>query len=220
MFADPGSAGTRREQLLERLRADAALTDDAVRAIAAVPREEFVPPAYAYMAYQDAALEIGPAATISAPSMVAAMLSVLDLKQEMTVLEVGAGSGYAAAAAAALGASVVGLELQPQLVEQARRNLEAAGIGGSVRVIAADGARGWPAEAPYDRILVSAAVEAVPQEWMDQLVEGGMLVYPEAGQDLDLLVRLTRHADGFRREEMGHCRFVRLQLEGGYSSSM
>ena len=220
MFADGESAGDPRERLLQRLRADGGLTEDAVRAIASVPRERFVPPGLGKLAYEDAALEIGPAATISAPSMVGAMLSALEIRPEMKVLEIGAGSGYAAAAGASLGAWVIGLELQAQLAEQARRNLEDAGVGERVRIITADGTRGWAEEAPYDRIMVSAAVEAVPQEWLAQLGEGGRLVYPEAGGNLDVLVRLTREGDRFRREEMGHCLFVRLQLGGGYSSSM
>ncbi|MGB2940888.1 MAG: protein-L-isoaspartate(D-aspartate) O-methyltransferase [Candidatus Dormiibacterota bacterium] len=220
MFSNGASPGTPREQLIRRLGNDGTLSPDAVRAIASVPREKFVPPQHAGLAYEDAALEIGPAATISAPSMVAAMLSVLELQPGMKVLEIGAGSGYAAAASAVLGASVVGIELQPELAEQGRRNLEAAGVADRVVMIAADGTRGWPDAAPYDRILVSAAVEAVPQEWLQQLAQGGMLVYPEAGEGIDLLVRLTKTSDGFHRQEMGHCRFVRLQVEGGYSSAM
>lgn len=212
MFADGGGSQAPRERLLARLRADPILTPEAVDAIAAVPREMFVPPEHAELAYEDAALEIGPLATISAPSMVAAMLSVLDLRPGLKVLEVGAGSGYAAATVAALGARVVGVELQPELAEHARRNLEAAGFGERVRIVAADGARGWPAEAPYDRIVVSAAVEAIPQEWLDQLGDGGILVYPEAGPAEDVLIRLTREGIGFRREEKGRCRFVRMQL--------
>jgi protein-L-isoaspartate(D-aspartate) O-methyltransferase len=212
MFADREDSRAPRERLLARLRADPILTLEAVDAIAAVPRELFVPPAHAELAYEDAALEIGPLATISAPSMVAAMLSVLDLRPGVKVLEVGAGSGYAAATVAALGARVVGVELQPELAAHAQRNLEAAGFGEQVRIVAADGARGWPAEAPYDRILVSAAVEAIPQEWLEQLADGGMLVYPEAGPAEDILIRLTREHGGFRREEKGRCRFVRLQL--------
>jgi protein-L-isoaspartate(D-aspartate) O-methyltransferase len=213
MLADGGSE-TARERLLARLRADPAISSEAIAAIAAVPRERFVPPEYAELAYEDAALEIGPAATISAPSMVAAMLTALELKPEMKVLEIGAGSGYAAATVAALGCWVIGLELQPELAELARRNIAAAGFAERVKIIAADGAKGWEAEAPYDRILVSAAVEAIPQDWLHQVADGGMIVYPEAGRGVDLLVRLIREGQTFRREEKGHCLFVRLQLGG------
>jgi protein-L-isoaspartate(D-aspartate) O-methyltransferase len=214
MFADGRSPRDPREALIARLRSDPSLSPAAIEAIGAVPREEFVPPDYRSLAYEDAALEIGPLATISAPSMVAAMLTVMDLRPGMKVLEIGAGSGYAAATVAAMEASVIGLELQPELAESARRNLELAGFADRVQVVAADGAQGWAAEAPYNRILVSAAIDAVPQDWMAQVVVGGMIVYPEAGVGEDVLIRLTRLEDGWRRQEMGRCRFVRMQLGG------
>ena len=188
------------------------LSREAVDAIGRVPRELFIPAAGAEVAYEDAPLEIGPNATISAPSMVAEMLTVMDLRPRLSVLEIGAGSGYAAATVAALGARVIGLELQPDLADRAQRNVQAAGLGELVTVIAADGRGGWPADAPYDRIMVSASVEAVPQAWLDQLAPGGMLVYPEAAGDEDLLVRLTKTEAGLTREIMGRCRFVRMQL--------
>ena len=201
-----------RERLLRQLGQDPRLSVEAVDAIARVPRELFVPAAYQRAAYDDVALEIGPLATISAPSMVAEMLSVLRLRPGDSVLEIGAGSGYAAATLGALGARVIGIELQPRLAEQAQRNVESAGFAGLVKIVAADGAAGWPAEAPYDRILVSASVEALPQAWLDQLAGDGILVYPEAAQREDLLVRLTRTEAGLEREVMGRCRFVRMQL--------
>lgn len=216
MFGDElhptGSTGSTRDALLARLRADGSLSADAIEAIALVPREKFVPARHIEVAYADAALEIGPLATISAPSMVAAMLAVMDLRPDQRVLEIGAGSGYAAAAVAALGPRVIGLEIQPELVEQARANLDAAGFGDRVEVLLTDGRGGWPDGAPYDRILVSAATAAIPQQWLDQLAADGLLVYPEAGPQEDILVRLTRTPQGLRREEMGRCRFVRLQL--------
>jgi len=201
-----------RERLLQQLSQDPRLSVDAVDAIARVPRELFVPAAHSRAAYDDVALEIGPLATISAPSMVAEMLSVLRLRPGLSVLEIGAGSGYAAATLAALGARVIGVELQPKLAEQAQRNVEAAGFAGLVKIVASDGGAGWPEEAPYDRILVSASVEAVPPAWLDQLAADGALVYPEAGHGEDLLIRLTKSETGLEREVMGRCRFVRMQL--------
>jgi protein-L-isoaspartate(D-aspartate) O-methyltransferase len=209
---DPDRGGSDRDRLLDRLHHDPRLKTEVVDAISRVPRERFVPADLVGAAYEDAALRIGPEATISAPSMVAEMLSVLELGKGTRVLEVGLGSGYAAAVMAALGARVVGLELDPALAEQARRNLDAAGLGKEVEVVAADGLRGWPDRAPYDRVLASAALEAVPQEWLGQLVDGGVLVYPEAGVDEDLLVRLTISGERVRREELGRCRFVRMQI--------
>jgi protein-L-isoaspartate(D-aspartate) O-methyltransferase len=207
-----GSPEPAREKLLRRLRQDPRSTEGAVDAIALVRRELFVPASQAGAAYEDMPLEIGPMATISAPSMVAEMLSVLRLGGDLSALEIGAGSGYAAATLAATGAHVIGVELQAELARQAQRNVDAAGYGELVQIVAADGRRGWPAGAPYDRILVSASVEAVPQAWLEQLAPGGILVYPEAAGDEDRLVRLTSTAAGLEREVIGRCRFVRMQL--------
>jgi protein-L-isoaspartate(D-aspartate) O-methyltransferase len=210
-----GNGGGReepRDRLLRRLRQDSRLGADALDAIARVARELFVPAKHAEVAYEDVALEIGPAATISAPSMVAEMLSVMRLRPGLSVLEIGGGSGYAAATLAALGARVITVEVQPELADQARRNLAAAGFDEGVAVVTADGRGGWPEAAPYDRILVSASVDAIPQPWLDQLAPDGILVYPEAGVTEDLLVRLTRTDGGLEREIMGRCRFVRMQL--------
>jgi protein-L-isoaspartate(D-aspartate) O-methyltransferase len=201
-----------RDRLLRRLRADPRSTQGAVEAIARVRRELFVPASQAEVAYEDIPLEIGPMATISAPSMVAEMLAVLRLKPGLSVLEIGAGSGYAAATVAAMGATVIGIELLPELAAQAQRNVSAAGYGEGVEIVAGDGRSGWPAQAPYDRILVSASVEAVPQAWLDQLAPGGILVYPEAAGEEDRLVRLTSTAAGLEREILGRCRFVRMQF--------
>jgi protein-L-isoaspartate(D-aspartate) O-methyltransferase len=207
-----GGPETPRDRLLRRLRQDSRLSADALAAIARVPRELFVPAEHAEVAYEDVALEIGPSATISAPSMVAEMLSVLRLSPGLSVLEIGGGSGYAAATMAALGARVQTIEMQADLADQARRNLAAAGLDEGVAVVTADGRGGWPQGAPYDRILVSASVDAVPQAWLDQLAPDGILVYPEAGASEDLLMRLTRTEAGLQREIMGRCRFVRMQL--------
>jgi len=210
-----GNGGGReepRDRLLRRLRQDSRLGADALDAIARVARELFVPAKHAEVAYEDVALEIGPAATISAPSMVAEMLSVMRLRPGLSVLEIGGGSGYAAATLAALGARVITVEVQPELADQARRNLAAAGFDEGVAVVTADGRGGWPEAAPYDRILVSASVDAIPQPWLDQLAPDGILVYPEAGVTEDLLVRLTRTDGGLEKEIMGRCRFVRMQL--------
>jgi protein-L-isoaspartate(D-aspartate) O-methyltransferase len=210
---DGARADQPRDVLLERLRRDPRISADAVEAIARVGREIFVPEQHRELAYEDVALEIGPVATISAPSMVAEMLTALDLRAGLSVLEIGGGSGYAAATIAAYRDHVVSIEVQPELAEQARRNLDRAGLSDLVRTMTADGRWGWAQLAPYDRILVSAAVDAVPQAWLDQLAPGGILVYPESGHGEDLLVRLTRGDDeGLTREIMGRCRFVRMQL--------
>ena len=161
-----------------------------------------MPAEAAELAYEDVALQIGPSATISAPTMVAEMLAALELRPGLLVLEVGAGSGYAAACVAALGARVLGIELLPELVEAARQSLREAGFDDRVEIIAGDGTGGWPDRAPYDRILVSASVEAVPPAWMDQLAEDGLLVYPESGPAEDVLVRLVKGPERWQRQEL------------------
>jgi len=205
-----GDAGS-RDLLLAGLRADPRITAAAIEAIGRVPRERFVDPADHDVAYEDAALEIGPAATISAPSMVGEMLTALGVHPGMTVLEVGAGSGYAAACLAEMGAAVVGLEILEDLAGRAQRRLDELGYGDRVTIHTADGAGGWPAGAPYDGVLVSAAIEAVPKAWLDQVAEGGCIVFPEAGAEYDVLVRLSQEAGGWRREDLGLCRFVRIR---------
>src|SRR5258708_33800044 len=209
---DGARADQPRELLIERLRRDPRISGDAVEAIARVQREFFVPEHRRELAYEDVALEIGPVATISAPSMVAEMLTALNLSADLSVLEIGGGSGYAAATIAAYGDRVVSLEVQPELAQQARQNLERAGFKDLVRTVTADGRWGWAESAPYDRILVSASVDAVPQAWLGQMPEGGVLGYPHSAQRGALLVRLRRAPTGLTREILGRCRFVRMQL--------
>lgn len=203
-----GQSGSRR-RLLEHLQRDRRLTARSVEAIAAVPRELFVPPALAELAYQDVALQLAPGATISAPSMVAVMISALDPAPGIRVLEVGSGSGYAAAVMAATGMEVVGVELLADLVPPARAAVEAAGFAARVTLEAGDGIDGWPARAPYDRVVASAAIAAVPQAWIDQLAPAGLILYPERrGEEWEMLVRLEHLGPGWARRELGPCKFV------------
>jgi protein-L-isoaspartate(D-aspartate) O-methyltransferase len=207
-----------REQLLEMLRRGDSTSSPsaaAVDAIAAVRRELFVPERYRELAYSDVALELAPGATISAPSMVAAMVSAMLPRRGLSVLEIGAGSGYAAAVFAAAGMRVTGVEISADLVAGARRALEAAGFAGSVRLEVGDGIAGWPPGAPFDRIVASASLDALPQAWLDQLGEGGVIVYPEnRGDEFDVLVRVTRTTAGWTREDVQLCKFVRMQTGG------
>ena len=204
-----------RQALVEYLRrnnASGAMSPAAIAAVGAVRRELFVPPQFAELAYADEALQLAAGATISAPSMVAVMLTAMEPLAGRRVLEVGAGSGYAAAVLAAGGAEVVGVEINRALVARARDTVARAGFAGSVVIEAADGMAGWPPGAPYDCVLASASIEAVPQAWLDQVGPGGMVLYPEArGGEWDVLVRLRRRADGWDREEIQACKFVPMQ---------
>jgi protein-L-isoaspartate(D-aspartate) O-methyltransferase len=178
-----------RKRLVEELvRAGYIRSDKVLKAFMRVPREIFVPEPYRDIAYQDTPLPIGFGQTISAPSIVAYMIELLDPDIGMKVLEVGAGSGYASAILAEIVAPkdvprekwghVYAVEYVEELAEFARKNLERAGYSDRVTVVAGDGSRGLPEYAPYDRILVSAAAPFIPKPLVDQLGDPGRMVIP------------------------------------------
>jgi protein-L-isoaspartate(D-aspartate) O-methyltransferase len=184
-------------------------------AMAAVPRERFVPPRERSRAYRDGALPIGSGQTISQPYMVARILQELGLDGDERALDVGTGSGYQAAVLARLAQEVHSIERIPELAEQARRNLEAAGID-NVDVHVGDGSRGLPDRAPFDAIAVAAAAPDVPKALYDQLKVGGRLVVPVGkrhGQRLEVIVRSPEGPAVIRSVP---CRFVPLLGEEGF----
>jgi protein-L-isoaspartate(D-aspartate) O-methyltransferase len=185
----------------------AGVTDPLVlAAMDAVPRERFVASEFAGVAYEDRPLPIPARATISAPSMVARMAEALALTGTERVLEVGTGSGYAAAVLALCAGEVVTIEDSGELVRSARRSLAATGFD-AVEVRHGDGSLGAPDRAPFDAVSVAAMAPEAPPALLEQLTAGGVLVAP-IGPDRDgVLVRLR---DG-RREELGPVRFVALR---------
>jgi protein-L-isoaspartate(D-aspartate) O-methyltransferase len=174
-------------------------------------RAAFVPPQLRARAGQDAPLPIGAGQTTSQPSLVKHMVRMLDLTGGERVLEIGAGTGFAAAQIAQVASEVYTIERVPELAERARRILAQQGVD-NVHVVQGDGARGLPAHAPYDGILVSAAAPDIPRALLEQLVVGGRLVIPVGEGKMQQLVRITRTGtDDFRREELpGAVRFVSL----------
>lgn len=197
----------------ERLVAEVArqgVTDPAVlEALRRVPREAFVPPERRDEAYVDAPLPIGEGQTISQPTVVGLMVQALQIRPGDRVLDVGTGSGYAAAVLAALRAEVHSIERLPWLAERARKVL--AQGGWEVEVHVGDGSRGWPEAAPYRAILVSAAAEAVPLPLKHQLAPGGVLVLPVGRRGRQRLLRILRTEGGrFSEEDMGAVAFVPL----------
>lgn len=180
-------------------------------ALRKVPREAFVPAAAAGRAYQDSPLPIGFGQTISQPFIVALMTELLALKPGARVLEIGTGCGWQAAVLAAMGAQVTSLEIVPALAKQAAATLAELGIRG-VEVHEADGHAGWPAGAPYDGIIATAAAPELPAAWTEQLAPGGRLVAPLGTPGGDQgLVLLHKHVDGrIERCEVLGVRFVPL----------
>ena len=186
--------------------ADAAV----LRALDEVPREEFVTPNYGDAAYSDQALPIACGQTISQPYVVAYMTEQLRVGPEHHVLEVGTGSGYQAAVLSRLARDVISVERYRTLAEAARRRFEKLGYR-NVTVVLGDGLAGVPEHAPYDRILVTAAAETIPQPLLDELAEGGILVLPLGPHnDAQRIVKLTKTADRVDREDIIWVRFVPL----------
>ena len=178
-------------------------------AMARVPRELFIDESSRAEAYADRALGIACGQTISQPYIVALMTQALALRGDEHVLEIGTGSGYQTAILAELARDVVSLERHEALSQQAARRLAELGYD-RVKLVVADGTLGWPAEAPYDRILVAAAAAAVPQQLIEQLVPGGILVIPVGGRDHQMLQAIHRIGDEPRIEPLSPCRFVPL----------
>jgi len=201
----------------EQLRRRGIRDPRVLEAMESVPRHEFVPKPHRHLAYNDEPQPIGADQTISQPYMVAAMAEALELNGSEKVLEIGAGSAYAAAVMSLLAARVYTLETEPVLVELARENLDRTGYAARVSVIAADGTLGYPAEAPYQAISVAAGAPRIPQALLDQLDPcGGRLAIP-VGSTQDQELRLVRkHGDQTETRKVAHCRFVLLRGEQGW----
>jgi len=192
-----------------QLRGRGIADERVLDAMGRVPREAFVPTGLARHAYEDAALPIGEHQTISQPYIVAAMCELLELEGTENVLDVGTGSGYAAAVLSELSASVVSIEVVPSLAARAREALEATGHG-RVEVRVGDGRLGAPDRAPFDAIAIAAATATVPPALYDQLAQGGRLVVPLGGSRGQRLVRLVKTEDGPVEAASLACRFVPL----------
>ena len=185
--------------------------DQAVlRAMDEVPRAQFVETDFAWQAYADQALPIACGQTISQPYVVAYMTEQLALRPHHRVLEVGTGSGYQAAVLSRLAREVVSIERYRTLAEQARERLAALGYD-NVEIVVGDGLAGVPDKAPFDRILVTAAAERVPQTLLDQLADDGVMLLPLGPQDgSQHIVKLTKSQTGIEREDLIPVRFVPL----------
>ena len=203
------------EAALARAREDMVATQIAARgvrdaktlaAMRAVPRHEFVPPSSGRQAYEDHPLPIGHGQTISQPYIVGFMTEALDLRGGERVLEIGTGSGYQAAVLARIASRVFSIEIVAALAAESAERLKRLGYD-NVRVRAGDGYAGWPEEAPFDAIIVTAAAPRVPEPLKSQLRDGGRLILP-LGDDAQELVVLTRRGDAFVERRVLPVRFV------------
>jgi protein-L-isoaspartate(D-aspartate) O-methyltransferase len=190
--------------------------DGVLRAMLEIPREEFVPAESRLVAYQDEPIHIGHGQTISQPYMTALMAESLELTGTQTVLEVGAGCGYAAAVLGALAARVVSVEIIPALAQLALENLRRTGRGTNVTVVCGDGSMGYPEAAPFDAISVAAGAPEIPSTLLDQLKDPGRLVIPVGDygdQELRVVSKQHRRID-YRVAVL--CRFVPLRGGEGW----
>ncbi len=190
-----------------------------LEAIGKVRRERFVPRDLRTYAYENRPLPIGHGQTISQPLIVALMTHALELHGDEKLLEVGTGSGYQAALLSHLAAEVVSVERVPELTERAKHVLAELGYT-NVRVHVAGETLGWPQEAPYDAIIVTAGAPKVPHELVDQLALGGRMVVPVGSRDLQELVRVVKNAEGTVLTNLGPCRFVPLLGAGAWSGEI
>lgn len=199
-----------RIRLLMELRRSGITDTRVLAAIEKVPRELFVEEPFADQAWDNAALPIGCGQTISQPLVVALMSQALEISGRSKVLEVGTGSGYQTAVLAQLSRRVYTLERHKPLLTQAEARFRLLRLTNIV-AMHGDGMRGWPAQAPFERILVTAAARELPRPLLDQLAVGGVLVTPlDTGPDRQEVVRVRRTEDGFSTEALFPVRFVPL----------
>ncbi len=197
-----------RTRLIESL--DSQITDKRVlAAMSRVPRELFIPELSRHLAYEDIPLPIGLEQTISQPFIIALMTQALELSGREKVLELGTGSGYQTAILAELARRVVTVERLPALSEAAAKKLHELGYGNIETHISTE-SLGWPKEAPYDAILVTAGAPRVPPELLAQLAIGGRMVIPVGSRYLQELQKITRREKNHLVESLGGCRFVSL----------
>jgi protein-L-isoaspartate(D-aspartate) O-methyltransferase len=215
---EPARAAQLRDEMIERQLVRRGIRDQAVlSAMRSLPRELFVPQEIREDAYRDDALPIPSGQTISQPFIVARMTELLAPRKGMRVLEVGTGSGYQAAVLATIGCEVISIERHPGLAETARGRMSGLGLDGHVRIVVGDGSLGWPAAAPFEGIIVTAAAPRVPPTLRAQLADGGRLVVPVGTARAQDLIGVMRLGEAFDERSFGGCVFVPLVGAEGFS---
>ncbi|HEY3916845.1 MAG TPA: protein-L-isoaspartate(D-aspartate) O-methyltransferase [Stellaceae bacterium] len=197
-------------RLIDELRAEGITDEHVLKAIAQVPREEFVPAAFRDRAYENVALPIGHGQTISQPYIVALMTQALELTDRHIVLEIGTGSGYQAAVLALLARRVFTVERHRAMAQAAEERLKTLRFH-NVTVRFGDGTKAWPEQSSFDRIMVTAAAASLPDALMENLAQGGLMIAP-VGEDKreQTLLRLRRTAETWSSETLCTVRFVPL----------
>jgi protein-L-isoaspartate(D-aspartate) O-methyltransferase len=202
----------KREAMVERQIEARGVRDPRVLAVMRrVPRHKFVPPEIEQRAYEDSPLPIGQGQTISQPYIVAYMTEQLQVQPKSKVLEIGTGSGYQAAVLAELGAEVYTIEIVSELAERVRKTLAALNYA-NVNVRTGDGYRGWPEAAPFDRIIVTAAPDHIPQPLIEQLAVGGRMVIP-VGDYFQQMTIVTKGKEGVVQQKTIDVVFVPMTGE-------
>ena len=207
----------RERMVVEQLERRGIKDPRVLAAMRSVPRHLFLPAELQDHAYDDGPLPIGAYQTISQPYMVALICEVAALTGRERVLEVGTGSGYQAAVVAGLAAQVYSIECVEELHHRARAILASLGVTNcSLRL--GDGSEGWPEAAPFDVVIVTAAMPGIPRPLLSQLAPGGRLVAPIGEDELQTLVRISRQNDRWNEEYFGECRFVKMVGKHGFPS--
>ena len=203
----------RRRMVEEQIRARGVTTGSVLRAMEKVPRHAFVPEPLRDKAYADHPLPIGYDQTISQPAIVAYMTEAADVSKKEKVLEIGTGSGYQAAVLGEVAGEVYTIEIIPELAERSRRLLAELGYT-NVHVRAGNGYLGWPEQAPFDAIVVTAAPDEVPQALIDQLAVGGRMVIPVGTTNQEMMI-ITKTRKGVTRRKTIPVRFVPMTGKPG-----
>ena len=205
-----GELDTQKIRLIMQLRSEGITDMRVLAALERVPRERFVPPSLAEYAYDNSALPIGRGQTISQPFVVAYMTQMLDVHDDMTVLEIGTGTGYQAAVLAQFCRRVYTVERHRAILRDAEMRFAKLGVT-NITTRYGDGTKGWPEHAPFDRIMVTAGAPVVPPALVEQLAEDGVMVLPIGPDPLaQELVRVRRTADGHELDRLIGVRFVPL----------
>ncbi|WP_304052797.1 protein-L-isoaspartate(D-aspartate) O-methyltransferase [Nitrosomonas communis] len=211
LFADSARQAERDRMVDEQIVSSGVKDSVVLTAMRRVPRHKFVPARYSTIAYHDVPLPISHGQTISQPSLVALMTEKLALQGAKKVLEIGTGSGYQAAVLAEIVPHVFTIEIIEPLMTEATRTLTELGYR-NIHTRVGDGYQGWPEEAPFDAIIVTAAIDHVPQPLLDQLAVGGRLILP-IGRYYQTLELYRRTAEGYERKIITLVRFVPLVRE-------